>query len=150
ENLLFAVGGIELTAPLARSFPRPVERPCTAATLLAANRIGARETLGDLQTLVRWIAASDHAAAGSLVFFQGHATSVPAGVVVVAARPVTVTAGCCVVTADPRRWFVEAVDHLFPGPVPEISETAVVAASARIAANVSIGPFSVIGEDVEI
>jgi UDP-3-O-[3-hydroxymyristoyl] glucosamine N-acyltransferase len=127
-----------------------VEHPCTAATLIAANRIRAQETSGDLRTLVRWVAASDHAVAGSLVFLQGHATSVPAGVVAVTARPVALTAGCCIVAADPRRWFVEAVDHLFPALAPEISETAVVAASARIAANVSIGPFSVIGEDVEI
>jgi UDP-3-O-[3-hydroxymyristoyl] glucosamine N-acyltransferase len=70
--------------------------------------------------------------------------------VVVAAQPVAMTAGCCIITADPRRWFVEAVGYLFPSQAPAISDQAVVAASARIAADVSVGPFSVIGEDVEI
>jgi UDP-3-O-[3-hydroxymyristoyl] glucosamine N-acyltransferase len=52
--------------------------------------------------------------------------------------------------ADPRRWFVKALESLFPASNPWISETAVVAPSSQIGAGVSIGPYCVIGEHVVI
>lgn len=136
--------------PEVLSFPRAVERGYTAAALLAGIRIAVAQTSGDLQTLVRTVAASDHAMAGSLVFLQNDAVALPAGVIVVASRPMPLINGCCIVTSDPRRWFVEAIDHLFPRPAPAISDRALIAASAKIAEDVTIGPFSVIGEGVTI
>lgn len=136
--------------PKVLSFPRPVERACTAATLLAESRIAAGRTSGNLQTLVQSVAAPDHAVAGSLVFVQADAATLPPGVIAVASRPLSLVGGCCIVTPDPRRWFVEAIEYLFPRPAPAVSDRALIASSAKISENVSIGPFSVIGEDVSI
>jgi UDP-3-O-[3-hydroxymyristoyl] glucosamine N-acyltransferase len=134
--------------PLVRSFPRTVERPCTVQTLLAGNMEGVLQVTGDLETVVRSVAPPEHAVAGSLVFLQAHAARLPSGVVAVASGLLPLIEGCCIVAADPRRWFVGAIEVLFPEPAAKISETAVIAASARISENVTIGPFSVIGEDV--
>jgi UDP-3-O-[3-hydroxymyristoyl] glucosamine N-acyltransferase len=136
--------------PKVLSFPRAVARACTAATLLADIRIPVAQTSGNLQTLIRFVAASDRAAAGCLVFVQADTAALPSGVIVVASRPIPSIDGCCIVTHDPRRWFVEAVDHLFPPLAPVISEHASISPSAKISEGVSIGPFSVIGDDVSI
>ena len=132
------------------SFPRAVGRAYTAAALLAEVRIPVAQTYGNLQTLVQFVAAPDHAATGSLIFLQADAAALPSGVIAVASRSLPLIDGCCIVTHDPRRWFVEAIDCLFPPAAPAISEQAVIAASAKISEGVSIGPFSVIGEDVSI
>jgi UDP-3-O-[3-hydroxymyristoyl] glucosamine N-acyltransferase len=136
--------------PKVLSFPRSVVRECTAAALLSEVGIPATETSGNLEALVRFVAAPDQAAAGCLVFVQGDAAALPPGVIVVANRPLPLTDGCCIVTPDPRHWFVAAIDRLFPPSPPAISRQAAIADSAIIAENVSIGPFSVIGEDVSI
>jgi UDP-3-O-[3-hydroxymyristoyl] glucosamine N-acyltransferase len=132
------------------SFPRAVERLCTVAMLLAENSIRVVQAVGNLETVVRSVAAPEHAISGSLIFMQANPATVPPGVVAVTTNLVAPMEGCCIVTADPRRWFVDALESLFPRPAPMISEQAVIAKSARFGENVTIGPFSVIGEDVSI
>lgn len=134
----------------ANSFPRAVERVCSLRVLLADNPVEVSHVAGDLETTIRSVSAPEHAVAGSLVFAQADLAPNIAGAVVVAARQFELDDGCCVVTADPRRWFVAALDLLFPPPAPSISERAIIASSASIANDVAIGPCSVIEDDVSI
>jgi UDP-3-O-[3-hydroxymyristoyl] glucosamine N-acyltransferase len=135
------------------SFPRPVERPCSVATLLAETGTPADRAKGDLDTIVRFVAAPEQASAGCLAFVQADPAQARAcaASVVVTSEPFSAGPGrCCVEAADPRRWFVRALGSLFPAPAAAISATALIAPSARIGAGVGIGPYSVVGEHVTI
>jgi UDP-3-O-[3-hydroxymyristoyl] glucosamine N-acyltransferase len=134
----------------AKSFPRAVERVCSLRTLVAENPVEVSHVAGDPETIIRSVAAPEHAISGSLVFAQTGPSPRISGAVVVTSEPFEPDHGCCVVTEDPRRWFVAALDVLFPPPAPVISKQARVAPSAAIAHNVAVGPYSVIEDDVSI
>ncbi|MBN9007098.1 MAG: hypothetical protein J0H40_16990 [Rhizobiales bacterium] len=108
------------------------------------------ETVGDLDMVVRSVAAPENATSGSLIFMQACSAMITPGVVVVTTDPLKTVGGCCIVTIDPRRWFARALESLFPPDAPTISEHAVIAKTARIATGVSVGPFCVIGEYASI
>lgn len=134
----------------ASSFPRVVERVCSVKRLLAENPVNVSHTAGDLNLSVQSVAAPEHATAGSLVFSQVKAGMQKIGVILVTTEILDIAGGCCIVTADPRRWFVAALESLFPRATPVISQHAVIAASARISKGVGIGPFSVVKDDAVI
>src|ERR1700677_4812454 len=53
---------------------------------------------------------------------------------------------------NPKLAFAQAATWLLPTPPlrPEISPTAIVAATARLAANIRVGPYGVIEDEVEV
>lgn len=111
---------------------------------------------GDGDQPVTGVAGPENAAATDLIYLDAPKF---------AAR-VENSAACCVLVtpntrianktvleiADPKFAFAKAAAWLSPRPAPksEIHATAIVSPSARIAKNVSIGPFAVIEHDVEI
>ncbi len=144
----------------ASSFPRLVSRPCTVETLLTATASATAHARGNLRIWVKSVAAPEHASPGSLTFVQSDAAlarTTAASVVVTIASCLPPSSSqsdepdrCWIVVPDPRRWFVTALQSLFPAPEPAISATAVIAASAQIGSGVSIGPYCVIGENTVI
>ena len=84
--------------------------------------------------------------------YRAQLANTQAGVVVLREADASACRGACLIAADPYVAFAK-IAALFERAVavsPGIHPSAVVAASARVAAGASIGPFCVIGEQSEI
>jgi UDP-3-O-[3-hydroxymyristoyl] glucosamine N-acyltransferase len=120
--------------------------------------LGGKLVQGSADTVITGVNSTLQAQVEHVAFAQDEASAVDAlssnaGAVVL--RPALVNsypAGKGVVeTPQPRLWFSGAARVLRPVPPPKgIMPTAVVAESARIGGNVTIGPCAVIEENVEI
>jgi len=117
------------------------------------------EILGDANTLINGIAPIESASAGDLSFiaqarFLNYLQQTPAAVILVdrrSALPLNVR--CTLIrVANPYLAFVQAIKQYVPLPqvASGIHPTAQIGAGVRLAAEVAIGPFTVIAEDCEI
>jgi UDP-3-O-[3-hydroxymyristoyl] glucosamine N-acyltransferase len=120
-----------------------------------ADYLGA-ELEGDARATVSGVAGPERAQAHDLIYLdsQRHAErAANSAAKCVLAKPGTLLAGKTLLkVGDPKFAFAKAAQWLLPKtpPHPGVHPTAVIAASAKIAARVSIGPFVVIEEGAEI
>jgi UDP-3-O-[3-hydroxymyristoyl] glucosamine N-acyltransferase len=121
-----------------------------------ASRLGGR-VAGDPQTLIRQVGSLEHAAAGQITFFsskklQAKLAETRAAAVIVAPDSENLTRLPRIVCDNPYAYFAR-VSQLFNRVVtqpPGVHPSAVVASSARLGGNVSVGAGCVIGDDVVI
>jgi UDP-3-O-[3-hydroxymyristoyl] glucosamine N-acyltransferase len=120
-----------------------------------AQYLGAALT-GDANAAVSGVASPERARGEDLIYAASakHRDEAAASAArCVIASPGTRVAGKTVLEAgDPKFAFAKAADWLLAKPAREagIHRTAIVAPSARIAANASVGPYAVVEDDVEI
>ena len=138
--------------------PKPSEDKTSPPALTVrelAERLGCRYE-GDADALVRGVASLENARPGDLVFLGQpkyrqllEETKASAAIV----PPEESFRGIPVLIADnPHLAFVRAVELFFEPyrPEPGIHPTALVSGSAEIAAGVSVGAYSVIGDGVRV
>src|SRR4051812_33427636 len=121
-----------------------------------ASRLGGR-VAGDAQTLIRQVGSLDHAGSGEIAFFANprYKTSLAgtrAAAVIVSEENEGLTALPRIVCEHPYAFFAR-VSQLFNPVVsqaPGVHPSAVVSATAKLGARVSIGPKCVVGEGVAI
>jgi UDP-3-O-[3-hydroxymyristoyl] glucosamine N-acyltransferase len=120
-----------------------------------AQRLGC-ELRGDGSIDIRRLAPIATAEADELTFlanprYRAHLSTTRAGAVILGVRDPEVEMAS-LRTPDPYRAFAAALDLFYvPPPTPQgIHPTAVIAASATLGTNASIGPYCVIGEDTHI
>jgi UDP-3-O-[3-hydroxymyristoyl] glucosamine N-acyltransferase len=121
-----------------------------------ADRLGV-ECRGDRDRPLRGLATLTSAGADRLAFlanpkYRKYLSESRAGAVILSPALADGFSGDCLIAADPYLAYARA-SRLFdraPRPVPGVDPTASVAASARLGADVAIGPFVVIGEDVDV
>jgi len=121
-----------------------------------ASRLGGR-VAGDPQTLIRQVGSLEHAGTGQITFFnskklQAKLSQTRAAAVILAPANERLTALPRIVADNPYAYFAR-VSQLF-NPVlsqaPGVHPSAVVAASAKLGKNVSIGAGCVVGDEVTI
>jgi len=121
-----------------------------------ASRLGGR-VAGDPQTLIRQVGSLDGAAAGQITFFNSKKLGAKLGetraaAVILAPENERLTKLPRIVAENPYAYFAR-VSQLF-NPVltqaPGVHPSAVVASTAKLGKNVSIGAGCVIGDDVVI
>ncbi|MFZ3200252.1 MAG: UDP-3-O-(3-hydroxymyristoyl)glucosamine N-acyltransferase [Candidatus Acidiferrales bacterium] len=120
-----------------------------------AKSLGAKLE-GDARTPVSGMASPETARAEDLIYIEsarhlGRAAE-SAARCVLALPGVRLTGKTILEVKDPKFAFAKAAEWLLPRPaaVAGVHATAIVAASARLAPDVSAGPYAVIEEDVEI
>ena len=120
-----------------------------------ADYLGAKVE-GDARFLIGGVASPENARAEDLIYVESPKHLERAGESAarcVLVRPGTRVAGKTVLEVkEPKFAFAKAAAWLMPPTKPEkgIHATAIVAASVRLGAGVSIGPYAVIEDDVEI
>jgi UDP-3-O-[3-hydroxymyristoyl] glucosamine N-acyltransferase len=120
-----------------------------------AQYLGARLE-GDALALVSGVASPDRASAEDLIYVdsprhRGRAVESAARCVLV--RPGLRLAGKTIIeTSDPKFAFAKAAAWLLrkPSPPPVVHPTAIVASSAQLGANVSVGPYAVLEEETQV
>jgi UDP-3-O-[3-hydroxymyristoyl] glucosamine N-acyltransferase len=131
-----------------------VTGPFTLAQI--ASRLGGR-VAGDPQTSIRQVGSLEHAGTGQITFFsskklQAKLSRTRAAAVILAPENERLTALPRIVADNPYAYFAR-VSQLF-NPVisqpPGVHPSAVVAASAKLGKNVSIGAGCVVGDEVSI
>ena len=133
--------------------------PITVDALIALVGEPVRECIGPTDLEIDSVAPLSEGARGAMVFCRKTgdaggetiARSAASVIVVEASTPVAERASQCVIcTENPARWFIKAVELLFPSPDPSIHAGAVVEAGARIGDGCSIGPGTFIAACVTI
>jgi UDP-3-O-[3-hydroxymyristoyl] glucosamine N-acyltransferase len=122
------------------------------------QKLGGKVVQGNADDAVMGVNVAARAAGNELVFAQDAASATEAlasaaGVVVLrSGLAVSYPGGKGIVEApQPRLWFARAAQLLKPVPPPKhIMPGAVVAESAQLGENITIGPCAVIGEQVRI
>ena len=128
--------------------------PFTLAQI--ASRLGGR-VAGDPQTVIRQVGSLEQAGAGQITFFnskklQGKLSQTRAAAVILAPENERLTALPRIVADNPYAYFAR-VSQLFNPVVsqaPGVHPSAVVAASAKLGKDVSIGAGCVVGDEVTI
>lgn len=116
----------------------------------------ASELLADSELLITRLASIDKAGPSELSFvshpkYLNKLNQSAAGCVIVspALREAAVARGACIIAADPYLYFAKLTQHWKrlhqPPESAQIHPTAVIDPSARLAADVSIGPFAYVG-----
>jgi UDP-3-O-[3-hydroxymyristoyl] glucosamine N-acyltransferase len=111
---------------------------------------------GDPHASVSGVAGPERARAGDLIYFDSPRHEKRAAdsdaKCVVARLGVRMPGKTVLEVSDPKFAFAKAAEWLLPASVPAagIQSTAIIAANAKVAANVSIGPYVVIEEGAEI
>jgi UDP-3-O-[3-hydroxymyristoyl] glucosamine N-acyltransferase len=125
----------------------------TAAEL--AEYLGAKTT-GDAQAPIAGVASPENAGAEDLIYVDSprhrdRATR-SAARCVIAPPGQTLVGKTILEVANPKLAFAQAAAWLLPKPAlrPEIHPSAIVAATARLAPNIRVGPYVVIEDEVEI
>jgi UDP-3-O-[3-hydroxymyristoyl] glucosamine N-acyltransferase len=121
-----------------------------------ASRLGGR-IAGDPQTLIRQVGSLEHAAAGQITFLsnaknRAKLAGTRASAVILAPGNERLTELPRIVADNPYAYFAR-VSQLFNAVVsqpPGVHPSAVLAASAKLGKNVSIGAGCVVGEEVTI
>ena len=140
------------------SFPKLLNRCFTVDELLSLVSEPVQEVKGNPAVVIKSVAALDDAQPGSLVFCSktgpsgDQAIELSNASVVIAYPDVSEqSADCMVLVHDPMRWFICALDKLFPSEMAaKIDSSAMIHPSVVIGKNVSIGPYAVIAEGVTI
>ena len=141
------------------SVRRPLSRPTTVDALIALVGEPVCECIGPTDLEIDSVAPLSDGAKGTMVFCRKTgdaggemiARSAASVIVVEANTPVAERASQCVIcTENPARWFIKAVELLFPSPDASIDASAVVEAGARIGDGCSIGPGTFIAACVRI
>jgi UDP-3-O-[3-hydroxymyristoyl] glucosamine N-acyltransferase len=120
-----------------------------------AQYLGAR-ILGDAQAPLAGLASPESAKAEDLIYADSPrqvARAAESAARCVLAMPGTILSGKTILEVEsPKLAFAKAAGWLLPRPAPraEIHPTAIVAAAARLAANIRVGPYVVIEDGVEI
>jgi UDP-3-O-[3-hydroxymyristoyl] glucosamine N-acyltransferase len=120
-----------------------------------ANHLGAR-LIGDANATITGVANPESAGATDLMYVDSakHAERAAKSVArCVISRPGISLAGKTLIeSSEPKLAFAKAAEWLLPkaAPPPVVHPTAIVAPSARVGENVSIGPYVVIEDDAEI
>jgi UDP-3-O-[3-hydroxymyristoyl] glucosamine N-acyltransferase len=131
-----------------------VTGPFTLAQI--ASRLGGR-VAGDPQTLIRQVGSLEHAATGQITFFnskklQAKLSQTRAAAVILAPENERLTTLPRIVADNPYAYFAR-VSQLFNPVISQpsgVHPSAVVAASAKLGKNVSIGAGCVVGDEVTI
>jgi UDP-3-O-[3-hydroxymyristoyl] glucosamine N-acyltransferase len=112
---------------------------------------------GDLERIIRGASALEAAGPGEISFVanekaQAMMSKSRAGCLVVGPAFAAAGSWSTIQVADPRRAFARVLTLLYPPRERKafIHPTAVIASSARVAADCFIGPYTVIGEESEI
>jgi UDP-3-O-[3-hydroxymyristoyl] glucosamine N-acyltransferase len=114
------------------------------------------EIVGDGSLVLKGFAPADRAQAGDLTFAENEnyfaRADQSAASAVIVAGPFSSSRKVLIRVADARIAFAKVLPLFFPEPVFEagIHPTAVVASTARVAADAHIGPHCVIGENVQV
>ena len=120
-----------------------------------AQYLGARLE-GDASAPVSGVASPDRAHAEDLIYVDSSRHQERAAVSrarCVLAQPGVRLAGKTIIEADkPKFAFAKAAGWLLrkPAPQTEVHRTAIVASSAQLGANVSVGPYAVIEEETQV
>jgi UDP-3-O-[3-hydroxymyristoyl] glucosamine N-acyltransferase len=120
-----------------------------------ANYLGVTLS-GDANTRVAGVASPERASATDLIYVESAkhlGRAAQSGARCVIAKPGTAIPGKTLIeTLAPKLSFAKAAAWLLPksAPLPVIHASAIVPATARLGANVSIGPSVVVEDDVEI
>lgn len=133
-------------------FPKPLARRMTAREVVALVEEAPIALLGDGDLAVDGVAALDDGAPGTLTFCRhtgdaaAAALAASGATVIVIGEAIAPPAGRChIQVAVPKRWFIAAVEALFPDPGGRgIHPDARVDPSAEIAADVEIGAFATV------
>lgn len=112
---------------------------------------------GEGATLIRRVGTLERAERDAIAFlanpkYRARLATTRAGAVIVAATDATATSLPKLVSANPYATYARVAALLHPEtpPVPGVHATAIVDASAQVAADASIGPGCVIGAEVSI
>jgi UDP-3-O-[3-hydroxymyristoyl] glucosamine N-acyltransferase len=120
-----------------------------------ADRLGC-ELTGDRNAQITGISTLEKAGPGEITFLanvryapQAKLTRATA---VIASEPLSNTAAATLVSRNPYLDFARVLSYFYqpPRPAPGCHPTAIIAASARVGPNASIGAYAVIGENVTI
>lgn len=131
--------------------------PAESATLSELARLVGGEVVGDGDRTVTGVAAIDEATADQITWatesrYVDKLSGCKAGAVVVGKNLGDVPMPS-IVCDDPEAGIALIMEHLAPPtwvPEPGVHPTAVVSASATLGKHVAIGPYSVVGDRVEI
>jgi UDP-3-O-[3-hydroxymyristoyl] glucosamine N-acyltransferase len=127
--------------------------PFTAAEI--AQRLGG-EVVGDASLVLKGFAPADRAQAGDLTFAENEnyfaRAEQSAASAVIVAGPFTSARKVLIRVPDARIAFAKVLPLFFPEPAfpATIHPTAIVPASAQVAATAHIGPYCVLGEKVRV
>ena len=133
--------------------------PITVDALVALVSEPVSGCIGPTDLEIDSVAPLSDGAKGAMVFCRktgdtgGEMVARSAASVIVADvnTPVSERASQCVICAEnPARWFIKAVELLFPSPVPSIHAGAVIEPGAQIGDGCSIGPGTFIAACVTI
>ena len=121
-----------------------------------AGRLGCQLYGGDVETEIRGVSTLDRAQAGEITFLSNlrYASKVKdtAATAIIAAEPLALSKAATLVSANPYHDFARALGLFYEAPRPAagVHPTAVIAETAQVGANASIGAYAVIGEHVEL
>lgn len=120
-----------------------------------ASYLGAT-VLGDIGSLISGLASPEHARAEDLIYVDSERhrerAAKSAARCVLVQLDIQIPGKTVIQVQDPKLAFAKVASWLLPRPpaLPGINETAVVAGSAKLAPDVSVGPYVVVEEGVEI
>jgi UDP-3-O-[3-hydroxymyristoyl] glucosamine N-acyltransferase len=140
------------------TFPLAIPQPLTVDELLQRTALPILQVVGNRQLCIATVAPPEAAIENSLAFYERRGAKAldavlgfRAGVLLVGIEVPPVSGRCFIQVADPRAWFIAAVDRLFPTRADaEIDSSAVISTSATVGDGVSIGAHSRIEDDVSI
>lgn len=125
-------------------------------TIAEIARLLGGEVLGDSSLVVKGFAPADRAQPGELTFAENEnyfsRAEQSAASAIIVGGSFTSTRKVLIRVADARIAFAKVLPLFFPEPVypPGIHPTAIVPASAQVAASAHIGPYCVLGEKVRL
>jgi UDP-3-O-[3-hydroxymyristoyl] glucosamine N-acyltransferase len=122
------------------------------------EKLGGRLVQGSPQLEIDYVSSYERADPSSLIFMDNPASAADAfasragAVVLLTGTEVSGPENICAIEVDhPRLWFAQAAQLLSPDRSGKgVHPTAVVAPTALLAQDVTIGPTAVVGEDVSI
>jgi UDP-3-O-[3-hydroxymyristoyl] glucosamine N-acyltransferase len=115
------------------------------------------EFVGDQETSITSVAPIENAQPGAITFlsnrkYRRHLATTGASAIILENAEDAPEGKAAIISPAPYLTFAEAMNMLYPPLTPEkgIHSSAIISPSAKIGENASIGPYSVIGDDVVI
>src|SRR5262245_10605629 len=115
------------------------------------------EFVGDQETSITSVAPIENAQPGDITFlsnrkYRRYLVTTGASAIILENAEDAPEGKAAIISPAPYLTFAEAMNMLYPPLTPEkdIHSSAIISPSAKIGENASIGPYSVIGEDVII